>query len=265
MNGVNSILESFLPITLAATIEQASLQRRVDTKYLTDDVTVTNLLSELADSFRVLEIEGRRIFRYRSEYLDSPGRDAYRAHLQGRRRRYKCRVRNYVDSGECHVEVKLKGSRGETVKYRAPYGDDQSVGDCADFLAACVDDAYGLPVDHRLLPVLEVEYRRITLVSLTSPERVTLDNGLSFLDLTTQRGRALSDTHWIVETKSPRGQGYTDGRLRAAQVHPVNVSKYVLGVALTDPGIRVNEYAALIRSLDVGALVGGRSRHLEAA
>jgi hypothetical protein len=254
MNHVTSMLECFLPITLEATIEQASLQRRVDTKYLTDDVTVRNLLIELADSFRVLEIEGRRTFRYRSEYLDSPGRDAY-----------KCRVRNYVDSGECHVEVKLKGSRGETVKYRAPYGDDQTTGDCADFLAACVDDAYGLRVDRRLRQVLEVEYRRITLVSLASPERVTLDNGLSFRDLATQRGRALSDTQWIVETKSPRGQGYADARLRAAHVRPVNLSKYVLGIALTDPEIRVNEYAGLIRSLDVGALMVGRSRHLAAA
>lgn len=265
MTRVSSIVESFTPITLGETIDRASLQRRVDTKYLTNDVTVASLLAELADSFQVLEIQGRRVFRYRSEYLDSPGRDAYRAHLQGRRRRYKCRVRHYVDSGESHVEVKLKGSRGETVKYRAPYGDDQSIGDCADFLATCVADAYGLRIDHRLRPVLEVEYRRITLVSLTSPERVTLDNGLRFVDVATQRGRSLKDPQWIVETKSARGQGSADASLREVHVHPVSVSKYVLGVALTDPGVRVNDYAGLIRGLDASALVLGHSRHITAA
>ena len=265
MTRVSSIVETFTPITLEETIDRASLQRRVDTKYVTDDVTVANLLEGLADSFQVLEIQGRRIFRYRSEYLDSPGRDAYRAHLQGRRRRYKCRVRHYVDSDERHVEVKLKGSRGETVKYRAPYGNEQSVGDCADFLATCVADAYGLRIDHRLRPVLEVEYRRITLVSLTSPERVTLDNGLRFVDTATQRSRFLRDAQWIVETKSARGQGLADARLREAHVHPVSVSKYVLGVALTDPGVRVNDYAGLIRGLEVSALEEDHSRHVTAA
>jgi hypothetical protein len=239
MSRVTSILEPFPRISLGETVEQAS--------------------------FRVLEIGGRRVFRYRSEYLDSPGRDAYRAHLQGRRRRYKCRVRNYVDSAESHVEVKLKGSRGETLKYRAPYGTEQSVGDCADFLAACVGNAYGLSIDRRLRPVLEVEYRRITLVSLTSPERVTLDNALGFLDVATQQGRYVRDTQWIVETKSSRGQGFADARLRDAHVHPVNVSKYVLGVALTDPSVRVNDYMGLIRTLDAGAIVEGHPWRCAAA
>lgn len=249
MTRITSILETFDPISLEETVVQASLQRRVDTKYLADEGVVSELLTGLSDSFRVLEIDGLRVFHYRSEYLDSPGRDAYRAHLQGRRRRYKCRVRHYVDSGESHVEVKLKGSRGETVKYRTPYGQDDSAGDCAVFLATCVGDAYGLPIDDRIRPVLEVEYRRITLVSRFSAERVTLDNSLSFRDMDTREGRTLMDAQWIVETKSARGSGFADLQLRKAHVHPIGVSKYVLGVALTDPTAHVNEYASIVRGL----------------
>lgn len=265
MTQIAPIVESFTPITLEETIDRASLQCRVDTKYLTDPVAVVNLLAELAGSFQVLQIQDRRAFRYRSEYLDSPGRDAYRAHLQGRRRRYKCRVRHYVDSGESQMEVKLTGARGETTKLRAPYGPDQSVGDCADFLATCVADAYGLRIDRRLRPVLSVGYQRITLVSKTSPERVTLDNGLRFLDVATQRGRYLSEAHWIVETKTARGQGLANARLRAMHVQPVSLSKYVLGVALTNPEARASAYAGLIRGLDTSALVVGPSRHITAA
>lgn len=265
MNAMFSILASLTPITLGETNDRASLQRRVDTKYLTNPVTVADLLAGLADSFQVLEIEGRRVFRYRSEYLDSPGRDAYRAHLQDRRRRYKCRVRHYVDSGESHVEVKLKGTRGETVKYRASQAADQSASGCASFLATCVTDAYGLRIDHRLRPVLEVEYRRITLVSRMSSERVTLDNGMSFVDMATHSGRSLGDDQWIVETKSARGRGIADASLRDMRVHPVSLSKYILGVALTSPDARVNDYAGLIRGLDVSSLVAGHSRHITAA
>ena len=265
MTQMTPIVESFTPITLEETIDRASLQRRVDTKYLTDHVAVANLLGELAGSFQVLQIQGLRAFRYRSEYLDSPGRDAYRAHLQGRRRRYKCRVRHYVDSGESQMEVKLTGSRGETTKLRAPYGADQSVGDCADFLATCVADAYGLRIDHRLRPVLSAGYQRITLVSRSSPERVTLDNGLGFLDLATQRGCSLSEAQWIVETKTARGQGLANAKLRDLHVRPVSLSKYILGVALTNPEVRVNDYAGLIRGLDTSAVVVEPSRHITAA
>jgi hypothetical protein len=111
-------------------------------------------------------------------------------HLKGRRR-FKCRVRHYLDSGESHVEVKLKWSRGETVKLRAPSSHAHSVGDCADFLAACVLETCGLPMDHLIASVLEVKYRRITLVSRTFPERLTLDNGLNFVDVETKLARGL--------------------------------------------------------------------------
>jgi hypothetical protein len=265
MTRVTEVLRSFEPISLEETIEQAALQRRVDAKYLADEDSVAHLLAQLADSFRVLEIDGLRAFRYRSEYLDSAGRDAYRAHLQGRRRRYKCRVRHYVDSGESHVEVKLKGSRGETVKLRSPFSHTHSVGDCADFLAACVREAYDLPIDRLIAPVLEVTYRRITLVSRTSPERVTLDNGLTFVDVATGCGRRLDTDQWIVETKSARGLGSADVRLRQAHVHPVSVSKYVLGVALTDSSARVNDYAGIIRGLGSDALSVEASRSYAAA
>jgi hypothetical protein len=249
MSSVAELLAGFDPISLDETIEQASLQRRVDTKYLVQEEAVRSLLSELTPEFRILEIDGLRAFHYLSEYLDSPGRDAYRAHVQGRRRRYKCRVRHYVDSGERLVEVKLKGSRGETVKYRTPFDVSQSLADCADFLAICVGDAYGMEIDPDLSAVLEVEYSRITLVSRSGPERVTLDNRLSFRDVETGQDRTLGDSQWIVETKSARGTGVADTALRDAHVHPVSVSKYVLGVALTDPSARVNEYVRLIRGL----------------
>ena len=68
---------------------------------------------------RVLEIDGRRVFGYRSTYFDTPDLRLFRDHVQRRRRRYKCRTREY-DSGVRMFEVKLKGARGRTVKYRMP-------------------------------------------------------------------------------------------------------------------------------------------------
>ncbi|WP_230854391.1 VTC domain-containing protein [Arthrobacter terrae] len=75
----------------------------------------------LGKDFRALEIGPRRVFEYESVYFDTPELEQFRAHRQGRRRRYKVRTRTYVDSGLCMFEVKFKGQRGQTVKHRMPY------------------------------------------------------------------------------------------------------------------------------------------------
>jgi hypothetical protein len=62
MARVTEILRSFQPISLEEAIEQEALQRRVDAKYLAHWESVANLLAALVDSFRVLEIDGLRVF-----------------------------------------------------------------------------------------------------------------------------------------------------------------------------------------------------------
>ena len=86
--------------------------------------TFTALAAELRASHRVLEIDGRREFTYRTTYFDTPDLRVFRDHQQRRRRRYKARSREYVDSGARMFEVKLKGARGRTVKHRMPYDRD---------------------------------------------------------------------------------------------------------------------------------------------
>ena len=115
---MTALLRSLDPISLEETVDQAALLHRLDTKYLANDDAVTDLLERIGSSFRVLEIDGERAFGYHSRYLDSPDLQSFRWHVQGRRRRFKARVRHYLDSGERLLEVKTRGSRGETVKFR---------------------------------------------------------------------------------------------------------------------------------------------------
>ena len=96
--------------------ELDELQDRVDAKYVLPVTALPALLDRL--DHRVLEIDGRRVFGYRSTYFDTPELRLFRDHVQQRRRRYKCRTREY-DTGLRMFEVKLKGPRGRTVKYRS--------------------------------------------------------------------------------------------------------------------------------------------------
>lgn len=236
-------------VTLDQTIEQAALLSRMDTKYLLEESEVTTLLQQSACHFRVLEIDGLREFRYLSTYLDSPTLDLFRWHVQGRRRRAKCRIREYVDSGDRQLEVKVKGQRGQTVKYRQPCALSPKPAECGEFLAACLREAYDLAAPSTVIPSLEVEYLRMTLVSTDFSERVTLDHALSFTDVSSGIRTQLPPSMWIVETKNASGSGRADAALRDAGHRPANVSKYVLGISLTRDAAPVNDYRALIRRL----------------
>ena len=99
------------PTGLDEVSARVELLTRVDRKYFVPVETFREFTALLEDEFAVLDIDGRRMFGYESVYFDTPDLATYRAHLQGRRRRFKLRTRTYVDSGACMLEVKLKGPR----------------------------------------------------------------------------------------------------------------------------------------------------------
>jgi len=121
LESVTAVAAELDGADLDTVLVEAALQTRVDRKYLLTPELFRELIRGLAGTFRVLDIDGRRVFGYESVYFDTASLDLFRAHRQGRRHRYKARTRTYVDSDACMFEVKLKGRRGETIKHRMPY------------------------------------------------------------------------------------------------------------------------------------------------
>lgn len=234
------------PISLAEVNEEAALQRRVDKKFLLTRSQLATLLERLDDDFAVMEIADRRIFGYSSTYFDTPGLDQFRAHRQGRRRRFKVRTRTYLDSGLCMFEAKLKGARGETDKHRISYPLEQSTimnAQAQEFLAGLLDSEYGLPLP-QLTPVMTVDYRRGTLVNRNSRERLTCDVQLVCRD--GQQDVAGPDLV-VVETKSEDGRGVADRVLAQMGIRDLSMSKYCVGIALLHPHLPANRWNRVLR------------------
>src|SRR5687767_3019030 len=204
--------ESFLAVGLAELEASAALQDRMDSKYVVGLEDFAALAERLLDTHRVLEIDGCRAFRYRTTYFDTGELRIFRDHIQERRRRYKCRAREYVDSGLCTFEVKLKGPRGRTLKHRMAYDrarrDEISEAALA-FLRDCLERCYGRCPDAQLRPALAVAYTRVTLAAPELGERLTCDFDLSFSAPDGTSGR-LADDRVIVESKSARGNAVAD-------------------------------------------------------
>jgi hypothetical protein len=243
-------VEALPSVSLAELDAVAALPDRVDTKYLISPADFAALVQRLGATHAALEIDGRRAFAYRTTYFDTAQLGAYRDHVQRRRRRYKCRSREYLDSGLCTFEVKLKGARGRTVKHRMPYDParrDELSEPALAFVRACLEQSYGRVPPGRLVPTLAMSYRRITLVAPALGERLTCDFDLAFSAPDGASGRLAQDTV-IVESKSRRGHAAADGALRSLGARPqADCSKYCLGVGFTNPSVKSNGLRPLLR------------------
>ncbi|MEW9805378.1 polyphosphate polymerase domain-containing protein [Mesorhizobium sp. ZMM04-5] len=241
----------FDPISLGGLNAKAAMLERLDNKYVVEIATLRHAAESLATQFDVLEIDGRRAFTYETCYFDDDGWQSYFDHHQGRRRRAKVRIRRYVEAGLCFLEVKLKDKRGVTVKKRfahdlAMFGhlDATALGHIED----AYRDLYGLTFPYALSRVIDMRYRRMTLVAKEGGERMTIDSGLRFF--TPEAAHAVDSHLFIVETKSANGNGMADRVLRALHQHPTkHCSKYCMGVALLNEGTKHNRFLPALRKL----------------
>ena len=245
------LLDRFAPISLAE-MDDVALLDRSDTKYVMNIWQFHRALATLADSYRVLEIEGTRLHHYRTLYFDTADLALYSAHHAHRRNRYKVRSRQYVDNHQAFFEVKCKTGRARTIKSRTPM--------CG--LVTRITPELKLfvnvhsPLTAELLePVLWNEFYRVTLVGKCRRERLTLDLDVQLRN--DRRAAALTNIV-IAELKQDRFERDSDfaRQMRAMGIRPTPFSKYCIGVALLYPNVKHNNFVPLLRRLD--ELSGGK-------
>jgi len=208
-------------------MEHASLQDRKESKYLLTADQAWDLISHLPETYRVFEVDGQRVQTYSTTYYDSPNLNLYLTHHNGNKPRYKVRTRSYVSSNLNFLEVKEKTNTGRTIKHRLQTeGLVTKLGsDLREFFSSC------LPYDYsQFRPVLKNEYRRITLVSTTNPERITLDVDLSYH--TDSTDLALPE---IVIAELKRSNTLSSSPaydyLNSMRIKPKGFSKYCIGIS----------------------------------
>jgi VTC domain len=248
--GLETLVAGFDPVGLPELERRAELQLRVDRKYIVDHDTLAELLAELGSDYVALEVDGERLQRYDSIYFDTPALMGYRHHLQGRRKRFKCRTRLY-GSEACFFDLKLKGRRGQTLKHRLPLSvlDHGTLGPrAAFFLRRKLLEEYGLQAPAELEPVLHTCFSRLTLMHVRRQERLTLDFAIKTgIEGSGERYRMRPD-RVLIEAKSGTGAGAVDRLLPRLGARPVTMcSKYCLGVALAHPALPTNPYKPLLR------------------
>ena len=230
----------FAPISLQE-MDSVALQSRMDTKYVMAEADLPGVLGALDAEYRMLEVDGRRGAPYRTLYFDTPDRRAYYDHHNGRSFRSKVRMREYLGSGICFLEVKRRTGRGGTEKRRIPVPaitETLTEGQVSFVAGAC-------DLRPPLVPVLWNEFFRYTLVHVERTERITLDIGLRFRDA---NGTAPLAGVCVAELKEGRtGHGSPFAALmRALPVPPTSFSKYCVGTVLLRPEVKYNEFRPVL-------------------
>jgi hypothetical protein len=177
LTEIYNILKQLTPITLKE-MDGVKLMDRTDTKYTFNINELPFILTESEKYYRVLNVDGNLLSRYKTLYYDTVDFDLYNKHHSGKLNRYKIRHRTYIESDLGFLEVKFKNNKGRTIKTRIKENElpQLNAGKASDFLNKT------LPFNpDTLVPKVWVNYSRITLVNKSSAERLTIDLNLEFV------------------------------------------------------------------------------------
>jgi len=243
-SSLAALVDQMIPTTLAQ-LDAVSLLNRIDTKFLLTVPQVVSVLPVLAQDYRVLDVQGCRLHRYRTLYFDTPDFDLYRQHHAGQAVRHKVRSRLYVDTGLAFFEIKSKSKR-RTVKHRLA---------TPGFLTGLTPDARAfaarlVAADAQVLqPTLRNDFLRVTLVGKRSAERLTLDVNIQF----DCDGRtAVLPGIVIAELKqddTDRDSPFLQA-MSAAQLHPTSISKYCVGVGLLVTDVEHDTFEEQLKAIE---------------
>ena len=222
------LLKTFAPISLEQ-MSSVKLMNRTDTKFVTTQKRLQQLLTMALKDYYIQEIDGQRNLEYDTTYIDTRGFDMYCEHQHGHANRQKIRFRTYCISGLQFMEVKTKNNHGRTKKKRMEVTDmNLRDEEKRQFLSEHLRYDAG-----SLQPALNNHFSRITLVNRAKTERLTIDSSLRFHNLQNDLMLDMGDLV-IIELKRD-GQVFSPvlEMLHQLHIHPHGFSKYCMGSALT--------------------------------
>ena len=222
MSNIKIEIEQFDPIDLRE-MADVNLMNRIDTKFAFRHDDLMRFLPLLAQHYRALKVEGTMLPHYESLYFDDESFSFFRDHHNGKADRFKVRIRKYVESNIHFLEIKHK-IKGRTDKRRILTNDFNELQEEKerDFLRRQLQE------DTKLRPTMWNSFQRITLVSKTSKERLTLDLNIHFHMGDIQRDFKQLIIAELKQEKLDRNSPFY-ALMKKERIRPYRLSKYCIG------------------------------------
>ena len=223
--------------TTLAEMNSVSLMKRVDTKFILKESQLLEVLSKLYKDYKILQIDQERLMKYSTLYFDSQNKKCFKDHHNGKLNRYKIRMRKYLVSDICFLEIKKKNNLGITNKIRRQIKDFETdlTLDSKEFITnSNINNIF-------LEPSLYNNFSRMTFVNKSEAERLTIDVDLSFSFGAKEKK---FDKLVVIEIKQEgKRLNTTINRvLKSMSILPTNFSKYCIGISNTLDNIKSNRF-----------------------
>lgn len=243
-------LANFDSISLSQ-MEGIRLMERIDEKFVIPLSLLPQVLSRLADDYDIQEINSKRTFEYATLYYDTPDYEMYKAHQNGKLTRLKIRTREYVDSHLCFLEIKEKSNKGVTRKIRISNESPDSIESRDSLLFISSNSPY---CPDLLEGKVWSFYQRITLVNKAKTERLTIDYDLCFENTHTEQKISLPELVIIEIKKDHLSYSPIMESLNQLKMRSRSMSKYCLGVALTEDPMKIKRNTFKAKLIDINRI-----------
>lgn len=254
MQHAEDIVQAFAPISLDE-MSAVKLMNRVDTKYVTSRSRLSEVLRAAQEDYYAQEIDGQRIANYDTLYFDTPDLQMYTLHHNRKLVRQKVRIRRYVGSSSTQregeltfLEIKSKNNHGRTKKKRIEVSGQDALLHPSEEVLMFMQKRCRYET-HTLLPQLTTAFRRITLVNKAKTERLTIDMQLCWTNRQTGHQQRMDDLVIIELKRDGMTPSPMVGILQNLHIHPLKISKYCIGTALTNPQAKQNRFKVKIRKI----------------
>jgi hypothetical protein len=228
-----------------ADLDLVKLMNRTDHKFCIHRSLLPAILESVKDDYLILEIDGETIFPYDNTYFDTIDDQMYLHHQNGKLNRYKIRVRQYVQSEDNFLEIKLKNNKERTIKKRIERQSFKPVFDERDHDFLQNSSPYS---GTELYPKIRSNFRRITLANKLFTERVTID---IFLGFKNQEREITLENLVVIEVKQSKANkpALITQVLQAHKIRKQGFSKYCIGRSLLEEKIKKNNFKPLLLKL----------------
>lgn len=235
---MNNFLDKFNPISLKE-VDRAKLMKRVDTKFVVNQNILQVILSQCSEYYDVLQINNERNLNYETYYYDTPDFQMYTTHHNGKKNRYKIRIRKYVETDNNFLEIKFKNNKSETLKNRISLNEPNFTFSDKEGKFIKKNSIYN--IDELELKSTNI-FNRITLVHKYNVERVTIDNNITFIS--TNDKQVLMKNLSIIEIKQEKFNLNSEimQLLKNNHIRPFRISKYCTATTILNPQLKNNSF-----------------------
>ncbi len=219
-------------------LNNVQLLNRNDTKYIFHQKNLSPLLEKLSPFYKILKIDDTYTFSYDNHYFDTEDFLFYHQHHNEKRNRYKVRYRSYGTTGENFFEIKTKNNNDRTLKKRIPVNKwKQNLGEKE--IKLITENIKISP--YSLIPKLNIQFNRITLVDINFTERLTIDMHFS---VENKKNHKKFDNLIITEIKQNKYNVKSKfiQFLRDMKIGEMRFSKYCIGIISVNNDIKKNRF-----------------------